>query len=70
MPEMNGIETASILRYRVPQLKIIGFSVLAGELDMRDELLATKYFDAVLSKTDGLEQLVEVLKAWLPNDLK
>jgi CheY-like chemotaxis protein len=68
MPEMNGIETASILRDRVPRMKIVGFSVLASDADMRAELLATKQFDAVLSKLDGLPELVKALKALLPDN--
>lgn len=68
MPGLNGIETASILRDRLPQVKIVGFSVLAKEIELRSELLATKQFDVVLSKSDGLEQLVKALKDLLPDD--
>ena len=68
MPEMNGIETASILRDRVPRMKIVGFSVLASDADMRAKLLATKQFDAVLSKLDGLPELVKALKVLLPDN--
>ena len=70
MPEMNGIETASILRERMPRLKIVGFSMLASDADMRAELLATKQFDAVLSKTDGLDELLKALRALLPDNPK
>ena len=65
MPGLNGIETASMLRDRLPQLKIVGFSALARDVDLRDQLLATRQFDVVLSKFDGVEQLVNALKALL-----
>jgi DNA-binding NarL/FixJ family response regulator len=65
MPGLNGIETASMLRDRLPQLKIVGFSALARDVDLRDQLLATRQFDVVLSKFDGLEQLVNAIKALL-----
>ena len=67
MPNLNGVEAASILRSRLPHVKIVGFSVLAGNPDFRDELVATKKFDVVLSKLDGLDRLVEVVKALLPD---
>lgn len=66
MPGMNGIETASILRERLPRLKILGFSVLASDADMRADLLATKQFDAMLSKLDGLQKLIETIQALIP----
>jgi CheY-like chemotaxis protein len=66
MPNLNGVEAASILRSRLPHVKIVAFSALAGDADFRDELVATKKFDAVLSKLDGLHRLVEVVKALLP----
>jgi len=68
MPGMNGIQTASILRERLPRLKILGFSVLATDPTMRADLLATKQFDAVLSKLDGLVELLKALKALLPDN--
>src|SRR5262249_8784684 len=63
MPNLSGVEAASILRRTSPEVKIVGFSALAGDADFRNELLATKNFDAVLSKRDGLEKLAEVVKA-------
>ena len=67
MPNMNGVEAASILRSRLPHMKIVGFSALVKDVEFRDQLLATKNFDAVLSKLDGLDRLVEAVKALLPN---
>ena len=67
MPNLNGVEAASILRRRLPQVKIVGFSALVRDAETRDELLATKNFDAVLSKLDGLDRLAEAVKALLPH---
>ena len=60
MPKPNGVETASTLRRKLPQVKIVGFSALARDPDFREKLLASKDFDAVLSKFDGLDTLAEV----------
>jgi len=65
----NGVETASILRDKFPNVKIVGFSALAKDPDSRDKLLATKNFDAVLSKFDGLDRLVKVVKKLMPDGL-
>jgi len=70
MPNLNGVETASILRSRLPQVKIVGFSALVRDAETRDQLLATKNFDAVLSKLDGLDRLAEAVKALLPEPVK
>ena len=70
MPNLNGVETASILRSRLPQVKIVGFSAHVRDAETRDQLLATKNFDAVLSKLDGLDRLAEAVKALLPEPVK
>ena len=67
MPDLNGIETAAILRRKLPHVKIVCFSALASEAELKDGLLATKNFDAVLSKFDGLERLVDVVKTLVPD---
>jgi CheY-like chemotaxis protein len=67
MPNMNGVEAASILRRKLPHVKIVAFSALVGAAAFREELLATKTFDAVLSKTDGLVRLAELVQALLPD---
>jgi hypothetical protein len=66
MPNLNGVEAASILRRRLPHVKIVGYSALVQDPDFRDELLVTKNFDAVLSKLDGLDRLAESVNALLP----
>ena len=70
MPNLSGVETASILRSRLPRVKIVGFSALVRDAETRDQLLATKNFDAVLSKLDGLERLAETVQALLPDQIK
>jgi DNA-binding NarL/FixJ family response regulator len=65
MPNLNGVEAATILRRTLPGAKIVGFSAFGGDADLADELVATKKFDAVLSKLDGLEKLAEAVKALL-----
>ena len=67
MPDLNGVETAAILRRKLPHVKIVCFSALASEADVKDALLATKNFDAVLSKFDGFERLADVVKTLLPD---
>ena len=64
MPNLSGVETASILRRRLPHVKIVGFSALGDELG--PELVASGKFDVVLSKHDGLEKLADVVKSLLP----
>jgi DNA-binding NarL/FixJ family response regulator len=64
MPHPNGVETAVALRLALPNVKLVGFSVAARELG--EELVASKVFDAVLSKLDGLTKLVETLKSLMP----
>ena len=66
MPNLSGAEAATILRRTLPDAKIVGFSVLTGDANLGDELVATGKFDAVLSKFDGLEKLAEAIKSFLP----
>ena len=48
-------------------MRIVGFSALLGDADLREKLLATKAFDAVLSKHDGLNRLLETVVALMPD---
>jgi CheY-like chemotaxis protein len=57
MPNLSGVEAATILRRTLPEAKIVGFSAPRGDADLRDELIANGKFDAVLSKLEGLEKL-------------
>jgi|SRR5215469_4483680 len=63
-PHPNGVETAVALRLALPNVKLIGFSLAASEVG--GELVASKLFDAVLSKLDGLTKLVQTLKSLMP----
>ena len=67
MPNLSGVETAEILRRKLPGVKIVGFSALADDTEFKELLLATKNFDAVLSKSDGVETLVAVVEALIPD---
>ena len=49
-------------------MRIVGFSAHLEDADFRDNLLATKDFDAVLSKYDGLERLAKVVALLLDPD--
>ena len=39
MPNLSGVEAASILRRTLPEAKIVGFSALRGDADLGDELI-------------------------------
>ena len=67
IPNLNGVEAATVLRRTVPEAKIVGFSALRREDDLVGELVATKKFDAVLSKFDGLQKLAEAVNKLLSN---
>jgi len=64
MPPPDGVETAAALRDVLPNTKIIGFSALSRQIGER--LVAKGYFDAFLSKLDGLTKLVETLNFFIP----
>jgi DNA-binding NarL/FixJ family response regulator len=66
MPNLNGVETAAILREKLPRVKIVGFSSYLLDADFRDALLATNNFDAVLAKSASLSRLAEVVKSLIP----
>jgi two-component system, cell cycle sensor histidine kinase and response regulator CckA len=70
MPNLSGVEAASILRRTLPKVKIVAFSGLARDGEFVNQLLATKNFDAVLSKFDGLKKLLEIVKALVPEPAK
>ena len=64
MPMLCGVETASTLRGMVPDAKIIGLAMFAGEF--RSSLLAASGFDMIVSKQEGLVKLAEAINALLP----
>jgi len=61
MPGMNGVEAASILKGLLPAVRIIAFTMYANTL--RDSLAATIGIDAVFSKPEGIEQLMDYIRA-------
>jgi pilus assembly protein CpaE len=63
MPTMNGVEVASILKKTMPQVLIILFTMYSENIGKA--LTSAVGVDAVLSKPDGMGQLVESIKALL-----
>jgi DNA-binding NarL/FixJ family response regulator len=56
--------TVSLLRGKLPRVKIVGFSTLSA--DVEEHASPATGFDAVLTKQDGLSNLVATLKALMP----
>jgi DNA-binding NarL/FixJ family response regulator len=63
-PAPESVETALLLRSKLPHVKIVGFSTLS--VDSENWASPATGFDAVLAKKDGLSKLVETLKALMP----
>lgn len=61
-PISDSVETASLLRGKLPHIKVVGFS----SVDLENRVSPTTGFNAVISKQDGLSKLVETLKALMP----
>ena len=61
-PVSDSMETASLLRNKLPHVKIVGFS----SVDLGNRKTPATAFDAVIAKQDGLSKLVETLKALMP----
>jgi DNA-binding NarL/FixJ family response regulator len=57
MPNMNGVETASILKKTVPGVCVIMFTMYSE--DIPKNAISSLGVDVVLSKTDGIAHLVE-----------
>ena len=64
MPLQDNLVTVSVLRSKLPHVKIVG--VRTPSMDLGNLLSPTIGFDAVLTKRDGLSKLVETLKALMP----
>ena len=65
-PLTDGVETASLLRSKLPHIKVVGFSSV--ELGSSESPVTA--FDAVIAKQDGLSKLVETLKALMPESAR
>ena len=61
-PVSDSMETASLLRNKLPHVKVVGFS----SVDVGNGKSPATGFDAVIAKQDGLSKLVEALKALMP----
>jgi DNA-binding NarL/FixJ family response regulator len=65
MPEMNGIECCKRIKNDFPQIKVIG---LTGEVDPKLMMeLWRQSADAILLKSDGLEDLTAAIKNVMKN---
>ena len=58
MPELNGVQAASIIKQLLPQSKIILFSLLA---EIPVKLATAVGVDVVLSKSDGLDGIAKAI---------
>jgi DNA-binding NarL/FixJ family response regulator len=65
MPEMNGAEVASILKRKMPRMRIILFTMYSENVGQ--SLTAAVGVDMVLSKPDGMMRMVESIKSLLRN---
>ena len=63
MPQMNGAEVASILKKTAPDILIIMFTMYSENVGRA--LTSALGVNAVLSKPDGMRQLVTCVKAIL-----
>lgn len=57
MPNLNGVETASILKKTIPGVSVIMFTMYSE--DIPKSAISSMGVDVVLSKTDGMAHLVE-----------
>ena len=57
MPNMNGVETASILKKTIPGVSVIMFTMYSENIPK--SALSSMGVDVVLSKTDGIAHLIE-----------
>ena len=57
MPNMNGVETASILKKTIPGVCVIMFTMYSENIPQ--SAISSMGVDVVLSKTDGIAHLVE-----------
>jgi DNA-binding NarL/FixJ family response regulator len=63
MPEMNGAETASVLKMAVPEVRIILFTMYSENVG--SYLTSAVGIGAVLSKPDGMTALLNAVEAAL-----
>jgi DNA-binding NarL/FixJ family response regulator len=63
-PLQDSLVTVSVLRNKLPRIKIVGFST--SSVDLASLVSPTIGFDAILTGQGALSKLVETLKALLP----
>ena len=63
MPRMDGLEAARQLKRRLPHVPLILFTMHAAATNQGEVREAG--FDAVISKTEGLERLVDTVQSLL-----
>ena len=63
-PLQDTLVTVSVLRNKLPHVKIVGLSTLY--LDLGNQVSPATGFDVVIAQEDGLLKLVETLKALMP----
>jgi DNA-binding NarL/FixJ family response regulator len=74
MPELNGAEAASVIKELAPGVRIIMFTMFSE--DVGKSLTEAIGVDAVLSKPDGMTELVKTIedvfarKKWKQNSLR
>lgn len=61
-PLSDSVETVSLLRQRLPHVKVVGYS----SVEQENRVSPATGFDAVIAKQDGLSKLVETLKGLMP----
>ena len=63
MPRLNGMETASLLKYLMPRVSIVAFTMYSELLGK--SLPSTIGIDAVIDKLAGIGRFVEVARNML-----
>src|ERR1700682_4246320 len=63
MPQMNGAEVASVLKKKMPEMRIILFTMYNENVGK--SLTSAVRVDTVLSKPDGLSQVLRSVKSLL-----
>jgi DNA-binding NarL/FixJ family response regulator len=63
MPLQDNLVTVSLLRSKLPHVKIVGFN---ASVDLGNLVSPATGFDAVVTNQDGLSKLIGTLKALLP----
>jgi DNA-binding NarL/FixJ family response regulator len=67
MPDINGVEVASILRDSLPHVRILVFTLYSELLSCRP-LTTAIGIDAVVAKSEGMSALAESIRALLGSE--